>query len=252
MKRTVWITGASSGIGEAIARRLSEGNYKLILSARRLKRLQSLKAELVKNGVEVLVCQLDVTNKENVFDAVKQISEQAGPIDVLINNAGLAAGLHDFQDADLEDWERMISTNVTGLLYMSKAVLKHMPKHADSHIINIDSTAGKEVYPKGNVYCATKHAVDAISKSMRIDLLKDEIKVTNVCPGMVNTEFSKVRFHGDQEKADSVYNGFTELQGEDIAECINFCLSLPAHVCINDLVVTAKAQANSYLTLRKK
>lgn len=251
MKRTVWITGASSGIGEAVARKLSGKDYILILSARRLERLTTLKSELEKDGTEVHISKLDVTDKTSVFNTVKEMSSNVGAIDVLVNNAGLAAGLHDFQDADLDDWERMISTNVNGLLYMSKAVLEYMPKHANSHIINIDSTAGKEVYPKGNVYCATKHAVDAISKSMRIDLLKDEIKVTNICPGMVNTEFSKVRFHGDQEKADAVYNGFTELQGEDIADCIEFCLSLPAHVCINDLVVTAKAQANSYLTLRK-
>lgn len=251
MKRTVWITGASSGIGQAISEALSASDYRLILSARRLDRLQALKENLERKGGEVYIYKLDVADKESVFNTVKKASEEVGPIDVLINNAGLAAGLHDFQDALLDDWERMISTNVTGLLYMSRAILQYMPKHANSHIINIDSTAGKEVYPKGNVYCATKHAVDAISKSMRIDLLKDEIKVTNVCPGMVNTEFSKVRFHGDQEKADAVYNGFTELQAEDIAECINFCLSLPPHVCINDLVVTAKAQANSYLTLRK-
>lgn len=251
MKRTIWITGASSGIGQAIAEALSSSDYRLILSARRLDRLQALKENLERKGGEVYIYKLDVSDKESVFNTVKKASEEVGSIDVLINNAGLAAGLHDFQDALLDDWERMISTNVTGLLYMSRAVLQYMPKHANSHIINIDSTAGKEVYPKGNVYCATKHAVDAISKSMRIDLLKDEIKVTNVCPGMVNTEFSKVRFHGDQEKADAVYNGFTELQAEDIAECIRFCLSLPPHVCINDLVVTAKAQANSYLTLRK-
>ncbi len=194
---------------------------------------------------------LDVRDKSSVFKQVELVSEKIGNIDVLINNAGLAAGFDDFQDASLDDWEQMIDTNVTGLLYMSKAVLPFMPKHSNSHIVNIDSTAGKEVYPKGNVYCATKHAVDAISKGMRIDLLKDGIKVTNICPGMVNTEFSKVRFHGDQEKANKVYQGFDELQGEDIAECIDFTLSLPAHVCINDLVVTAKAQANSYLTIRK-
>ncbi len=251
MKRTVWVTGASSGIGRAIAKKLSGKQYNLILSARRLDRLQDLKSELELDGTQVTICKLDVTQKEQVFKAVEAISKEVGDIDVLINNAGLAAGLHDFQDADIDDWERMISTNINGLLYMSKAVLEFMPKHANSHIINIDSTAGKEVYPKGNVYCATKHAVDAISKSMRIDLLKEEIKVTNVCPGMVNTEFSKVRFHGDQDKADAVYNGFVELQGEDVAECIDFCLSLPEHVCINDLVVTAKAQANSYLTFRK-
>lgn len=251
MKRTVWITGASSGIGQAIAEKLSKEDFRLVLSARRLDKLKLIKTDLESKGKEVFIYKLDVTDKESVFNTVKTASKEIGSIDVLVNNAGLAAGMHDFQDALLDDWEKMISTNVTGLLYMSKAVLEFMPKHAHSHIINIDSTAGKEVYPKGNVYCATKHAVDAISKSMRIDLLKDEIKVTNVCPGMVNTEFSKVRFHGDEEKANAVYEGFTELQGEDIAECINFCLSLPSHVCINDMVVTAKAQANSYLTLRK-
>ena len=251
MKRTIWITGASSGIGQAIAKRVSLNHYRLILSARRLDRLETLKKQLEEQGGEVYIYQLDVSNKSKVFETVKTAYEHVGAIDVLVNNAGLAAGLHDFQDADLNDWERMISTNVSGLLYMSKAVLEYMPKQANSHIINIDSTAGKEVYPKGNVYCATKHAVDAISKSMRIDLLKDEIKVTNICPGMVNTEFSEVRFHGDKEKADAVYNGFEELQAEDVADCIDFCLSLPAHVCINDLVVTAKAQANSYITLRK-
>lgn len=251
MKRTVWITGASSGIGKAIAEKLSTEEYRLILSARRLEKLEALKADLESKGGEVYIYQLDVSDRTSVFDTVKKAHEEIGDIDVLVNNAGLAAGLDDFQDALLEDWETMISTNVTGLLYMSRAVLQYMPKQANSHIINIDSTAGKEVYPKGNVYCATKHAVDAISKSMRIDLLKEGIKVTNVCPGMVNTEFSKVRFHGDQEKADAVYEGFTELQGEDIADCIQFCLSLPEHVCINDMVVTAKAQANSYLTLRK-
>lgn len=251
MKRTVWITGASSGIGKAIAEKLSTEEYRLILSARRLEKLEALKADLESKGGEVYIYQLDVSDRTSVFGTVKKAHEEIGDIDVLVNNAGLAAGLDDFQDALLEDWETMISTNVTGLLYMSRAVLQYMPKQANSHIINIDSTAGKEVYPKGNVYCATKHAVDAISKSMRIDLLKEGIKVTNVCPGMVNTEFSKVRFHGDQEKADAVYEGFTELQGEDIADCIQFCLSLPEHVCINDMVVTAKAQANSYLTLRK-
>lgn len=251
MKRNVWITGASSGIGKAIAKTLSPEKFNFIISARREDRLVELQQELEHVGATVYVYSLDITDKKAVFETVNKCAEAIGEIDILINNAGLAAGLHSFQDAELSDWEQMISTNVTGLLYMSKAVLQHMPKHKSSHIVNIDSTAGKEVYPKGNVYCATKYAVDAISKSMRIDLLEDEIKVTNICPGMVNTEFSKVRFHGDQEKADKVYLGFTELQGEDIAQCIDFCLNLPDHVCINDMVVTAKAQANSYLTLRK-
>jgi len=251
MKRNIWITGASSGIGAAIAHTLSPDLYNFILSARREDRLMELKNTLENKGATVYTFVLDVRDKANVFETVESAAKEVGNIDILINNAGLAAGLHTFQDADILDWEQMISTNVNGLLYMSKAVLPFMPKHANSHIVNIDSTAGKEVYPKGNVYCATKHAVDAISKSMRIDLLDDEIKVTNICPGMVNTEFSLVRFHGDQEKADHVYDGFDELQAEDIANCIDFCLNLPPHVCINDMVVTAKAQANSYLTKRK-
>ncbi|MGB0868766.1 MAG: SDR family NAD(P)-dependent oxidoreductase [Flavobacteriales bacterium] len=251
MKRNIWITGASSGIGAAIANTLSPDLYNFILSARREERLMELKNTLENKGATVYTYVLDVRDKANVFETVESAAKEIGNIDILVNNAGLAAGLHTFQDADILDWEQMISTNVNGLLYMSKAVLPFMPKHANSHIVNIDSTAGKEVYPKGNVYCATKHAVDAISKSMRIDLLDDEIKVTNICPGMVNTEFSLVRFHGDQEKADHVYDGFDELQAEDIASCIDFCLNLPPHVCVNDLVVTAKAQANSYLTKRK-
>ncbi|MGB1295783.1 MAG: SDR family NAD(P)-dependent oxidoreductase [Flavobacteriales bacterium] len=251
MKRNIWITGASSGIGAAIANTLSPDLYNFILSARREERLMELKNTLENKGATVYTYVLDVRDKANVFETVESAAKEIGNIDILVNNAGLAAGLHTFQDADILDWEQMISTNVNGLLYMSKAVLPFMPKHANSHIVNIDSTAGKEVYPKGNVYCATKHAVDAISKSMRIDLLDDEIKVTNICPGMVNTEFSLVRFHGDQEKADHVYDGFDELQAEDIANCIDFCLNLPPHVCVNDLVVTAKAQANSYLTKRK-
>lgn len=251
MKRNIWITGASSGIGAAIAHTLSPDLYNFILSARREDRLMELKNTLENKGATVYTFVLDVRDKANVFETVESAAKEVGNIDILINNAGLAAGLHTFQDADILDWEQMISTNVNGLLYMSKAVLPFMPKHANSHIVNIDSTAGKEVYPKGNVYCATKHAVDAISKSMRIDLLDDEVKVTNICPGMVNTEFSLVRFHGDQEKADHVYDGFDELQAEDIANCIDFCLNLPPHVCINDMVVTAKAQANSYLTKRK-
>ncbi|MCT4664396.1 MAG: SDR family NAD(P)-dependent oxidoreductase [Flavobacteriales bacterium] len=245
-KRTIWITGASSGIGQALVKTLDPNKFRFVVSARRKARLEDLKNSLPKHDLEII--ELDIRDKKAVFEAVENYGKK---VDVLVNNAGLAAGYDDFQDADLADWEQMIDTNVTGLLYMSKAILPWMPKKENAHIINIDSTAGKEVYPKGNVYCATKHAVDAISKGMRLDLVKEGIKVTNICPGMVNTEFSKVRFHGDQEKADQVYQGFKELQAEDIAQCIDFALNLPAHICINDLVVTATAQANSYITHRE-
>jgi NADP-dependent 3-hydroxy acid dehydrogenase YdfG len=245
MKRTIWITGASSGIGKALVERLSAEKYNFVLSARRIERLQTLKDAFPEKDITIF--ELDVQKKDEVFAALKTFDST---VDILVNNAGLAAGLDLFQDADLDDWDTMIDTNVRGLLYMSRAVLPYMPKHKNSHIVNIDSTAGKEVYPKGNVYCATKHAVDAISKSMRLDLLEDEIKVTNICPGMVNTEFSEVRLK-DKSAADKVYEGFEELQADDIAQCIEFALELPQHICINDLVVTAKAQANSYKTFRK-
>ncbi len=251
MSKIAWITGASSGIGRATAVELAKLNYNLILSARRLDRLESLKKELIAEyGIDVCLITLDVRNRKAVHEVCENLSDNWKDIDVLVNNAGLASGMDFFQDASLDDWEQMIDTNVKGLLYVSKGVVPYMIARNKGHVINIDSTAGKEVYPKGNVYCATKYAVDAISKGMRIDLLEHNIKVTNLCPGMVETEFSKVRFHGDEEKASKVYNGFKPLDAEDIANCIGFAVSLPEHVCINDLVVTCTAQANSMFTKR--
>ncbi len=249
MSKIAWITGASSGIGSATAIELAKLKYDLILSARRSERLEELKNSIIAEfGVDVHVLSLDVRDREAVSAACESLDERWKEIDVLVNNAGLASGLDLFQDASLDDWDQMIDTNVKGLLYVSKGVVPFMINRKKGHIINIDSTAGKEVYPKGNVYCATKYAVDAISKGMRIDLLEHAIKVTNLCPGMVETEFSKVRFHGDEEKASKVYTGYQPLVAEDIANCIGFAVSLPDHVCINDMVVTCTAQANSMFT----
>ncbi len=251
MSKIAWVTGASSGIGKATAVELASQGFNLILSARRSERLIDLENQLIKDfGINVLSLKLDVRNRNAVLEACNSLDSSWNKIDVLVNNAGLASGMDLFQDASLDDWDQMIDTNVKGLLYVSKGVVPFMIDRAKGHIINIDSTAGKEVYPKGNVYCATKYAVDAISKGMRIDLLEHNIKVTNICPGMVDTEFSKVRFHGDEAKANQVYNGFKPLVAEDIASCIGFAVGLPEHVCINDLVVTCTAQANSMFTKR--
>ncbi|MBD1428046.1 MULTISPECIES: SDR family oxidoreductase [Sphingobacterium] len=251
--RTVFITGASSGIGAACAKVLAkEGNYRLLLCARREDRLAQLKEELQQSvEVEVHTFVLDVRNKEEVFTAIDTLPQEWKNIDVLINNAGLSQGLDPIQDGDTDDWDRMIDTNVKGLLYVTKAVTPLLKQSSNAHIINLGSIAGKEVYPNGNVYCATKHAVDALNKGMRIDLLPFGIKVTAINPGMVETEFSEVRFHGDKERAKSVYNGLIPLSGEDIAETIAFVLSRPEHVNINDLLIMPTAQANGTIVNRK-
>jgi 3-hydroxy acid dehydrogenase/malonic semialdehyde reductase len=252
--RTVFITGASSGIGAACAKVLAkEGNYRLLLCARREDRLAQLKEELQQlvAEVEVHTFVLDVRNKEEVFTAIDNLPQEWKNIDVLINNAGLSQGLDPIQDGDTDDWDRMIDTNVKGFLYVSKAVTPLLKQSSNAHIINLGSIAGKEVYPNGNVYCATKHAVDALNKAMRIDLLPFGIKVTAINPGMVETEFSEVRFHGDKDRAKSVYNGLVPLSGEDIAETIAFVLSRPAHVNINDLLIMPTAQANGTIVNRK-
>lgn len=251
--RTVFITGASSGIGAACAKVLAkEGNYRLLLCARREDRLAQLKEELQQSvEVEVHTFVLDVRNKEEVFTAIDNLPQEWKNIDVLINNAGLSQGLDPIQDGDTDDWDRMIDTNVKGFLYVSKAVTPLLKQSSNAHIINLGSIAGKEVYPNGNVYCATKHAVDALNKAMRIDLLPFGIKVTAINPGMVETEFSEVRFHGDKERAKSVYNGLIPLSGEDIAETIAFVLSRPEHVNINDLLIMPTAQANGTIVNRK-
>jgi len=251
--RTVFITGASSGIGAACAKVLAkEGNYRLLLCARREDRLAQLKEELQQSvEVEVHTFVLDVRNKEEVFTAIDNLPQEWKNIDVLINNAGLSQGLDPIQDGDTDDWDRMIDTNVKGFLYVSKAVTPLLKQSSNAHIVNLGSIAGKEVYPNGNVYCATKHAVDALNKAMRIDLLPFGIKVTAINPGMVETEFSEVRFHGDKERAKSVYNGLIPLSGEDIAETIAFVLSRPEHVNINDLLIMPTAQANGTIVNRK-
>lgn len=239
MTKTALVTGATAGIGEAIARKLAKENYRLILNGRRMDRLEKLAAEL---QVETYLMPLDVRNREEVVEAVANLPESWRGIDVLINNAGLAAGLSSFEDGDMDNWDRMVDTNVKGLLYVTRTVLPLMIAHTGGHIINISSIAAKEVYPMGNVYCATKHAVDALSRSMRIDLAKYPIKVSAINPGAVETEFSIVRFAGDEEKAKKVYEGFENLVAEDIADAAQYILSRPPHVNINELTIMPTAQ----------
>lgn len=239
MTKTALVTGATAGIGEAIARMLAEDGYRLILSGRRAERLNKLADEL---KTETLIMPLDVRNREAVAEAISSLPEAWQKIDVLINNAGLAAGLASFEEGELDNWDRMVDTNVKGLLYVSRNVVPLMIQHKTGHIINISSIAGKEVYPLGNVYCATKHAVDALNRSMRIDLSKYPIKVSAINPGAVETEFSIVRFDGDVSRANKVYEGFENLVAADIAEAARFILSRPPHVNINDLTIMPTAQ----------
>jgi NADP-dependent 3-hydroxy acid dehydrogenase YdfG len=245
MSKIILITGASSGFGKATATKFAAGGWNLILTARRKEKLDELAKALEANyGIKTLCLIFDVQDKKAVFENLQNLPTEWQAINILVNNAGLALGRDSFENANLEDWETMIDTNVKGLLYASKAVLPMLIKEK-GHIINIGSTAGKEVYKDGNVYCASKHAVDAISKAQRIDLLPYQIKVTAIHPGAADTEFSVVRFKGDAEKANAVYNGYTPLMAEDIADTIWYVANTPAHVCINDLVITCVAQANS-------
>ena len=253
MNKIAMITGATSGIGLGTAKALASEGFNLILTGRRNERLENIKKEIEeKYKVKVLILCFDVRNQSEVEKAVSSLSAEWKNIDVLVNNAGLAVGLEPIQEGLLEDWERMIDTNVKGLLYVIRAVSPMMCSRKSGHIVNICSTAGKEVYPNGNVYCATKHAVDALSKAMRQDMLPYGIKVTNICPGAVETEFSLVRFKNDEARAAKTYEGMTPLNGDDIANLIRFAVTLPAHVCINDLVVTPTAQANATNIIRKK
>jgi 3-hydroxy acid dehydrogenase / malonic semialdehyde reductase len=245
MSKIILVTGASSGFGKAIATKFAAGGWNVILTARRKEKLNELAKALEKNyGIKTLSLIFDVQDKKAVFDNLQNLPTEWQAINILVNNAGLALGRDSFENANLEDWETMIDTNVKGLLYASKAVLPMLIKEK-GHIINIGSTAGKEVYKDGNVYCASKHAVDAISKAQRIDLLPYQIKVTAIHPGAADTEFSVVRFKGDAEKAKAVYTGYTPLMAEDIADTVWYVANTPAHVCINDLVITCTAQANS-------
>lgn len=252
MQQTILVTGATAGFGKAIATKFAANGWNIIVTGRRKERLDELCAELKQQyGAETLALCYDIRDKAANFSAVETLPDAWKKIDVLVNNAGLAAGRDHFEDASLDDWEAMIDTNLKGLLYCSKAVIPLMIAGNTGHIINIGSIAGKEVYEKGNVYCATKHAVDAISKGMRIDLLEHGIKVTAIHPGAAETEFSLVRFKGDQDMADSVYKGYEPLRGEDIADIVFYTATLPPHVCINDLVVTPTAQANAVHTFKK-
>jgi NADP-dependent 3-hydroxy acid dehydrogenase YdfG len=249
--KTILITGATSGIGEAAARIFAVNKYNLIITGRRQERLEKLADELRKQNVEVLTLCFDVRKSSEVEKSISSLQGNWKNIDVLINNAGLASGLGPIQNGEIDDWEKMIDTNIKGLLYVTRAVTPLMIARSSGHIINIASLAGKDVYPNGNVYCATKHAVDALSRSMRIDLLPHGIKVTNIAPGLVETEFSVVRFHGDKERADNVYKGFQPLTATDIADAIWYAASRPAHFCVNDMVLTPLAQANAYVVNKK-
>lgn len=245
---TILVTGATSGFGKAIAYKFAETGYDLIITGRREERLEEIESDLKSSyGIQVLSLNFDVRDQKEVERSIASIPEEIkADITILVNNAGLAVGRDTIDNGVVEDWDRMIDTNVKGLLYVSKEVIPILKANGSGHIINIASTAGKETYLSGNVYCASKHAVDSLSKAMRIDLLPYKIKVTNIAPGLAETEFSVVRFKGDQEKADSVYKGFDPLTGEDIAEVVHYAASTPAHVCLNDIVITCTSQANSF------
>lgn len=251
MSKTVFITGATSGIGKACAEIFSKNGYNLIINGRREEKLEALKILLEsKFNISIFCMPFDVSNKKDVFEKITNLPSEFQDIDILINSAGLALGRELVDDADMSDWETMLNTNVSGLLYVTKAILPFMIKKNKGHIINIGSIAGDQAYERGNVYCATKSAVDTISKAMRIDLLPHRIKVTNIKPGAVETEFAIVRFKGDEEKAGKTYQGFTPLTPEDIADSIFYCASLPANVCINDLNITCLSQANGVYTFK--
>ncbi len=248
--KTALITGATSGIGKSTAIRFALNGFRLILCGRRGERLKQLQKELSVE-TEVHILSFDVRNKDEVFEKIGSLPEDFRQIDILVNNAGNAHGLHPIQQGNMDDWDAMLDINVKGLLYVSKAVIPGMLDRQSGHIINIGSTAGKEVYPKGNVYCASKHAVDAINQGMRIDLNGNGIRVGAVNPGLVHTEFSEVRFKGDTDKAEKVYEGFQPLKPEDIADIIHFVVTRPYHVNIADLIVLPTAQANSTIVDKK-
>lgn len=244
MKKTALITGATSGIGRAIALKLAKESYNIIITGRREERLMDLKEEITKEyGSQVLTLNFDIRVYNEVENALNNLPPEWKDIDILVNNAGLAVGLNPIHQGVVEDWERMIDTNIKGLLYATRLVSPRMVERKSGHIINICSIAGKDVYANGNVYCATKHAVDALSKGMRIDLLPYDIKVTQICPGAVETEFSLVRFKGNQSRADQVYKGFTPLYADDIAEAVYYAVSQPPHVDIQDMLIMPTAQA---------
>ncbi|MEO7309919.1 MAG: SDR family NAD(P)-dependent oxidoreductase [Chitinophagaceae bacterium] len=245
MQKTILITGATSGFGKACAEIFAQHSHNLIITGRRAERLSEIAGNLQEQyGIQVLPLAFDVQDKVACLQAIETLPNEWKDIDILVNNAGLALGRDLFDEASIEDWETMIDTNVKGLMYISKAVVPLMQVRGKGHIINMGSVAGKEIYERGNGYCASKTAVVALSRSMRIDLLKYKIKVTCINPGAADTEFGTVRFKGDVEKANSIYNGFIPLTPKDVAEVIYYTTTLPAHVCINDLDITCLAQAD--------
>ena len=249
----VLITGATAGFGKAMAIKFAEHRYDVIITGRRTERLAALEEEIKKTyDVKVFTLSFDVRKRKEVETALNSLPHDWKKVDVLINNAGLASGLSTIQDGDIDDWEVMIDTNVKGLLYVSRTVMPWMVERNKGHIINIGSIAGKETYQRGNIYCATKFAVDAISKSMRIDMLPHGIKVTAINPGAAETEFSLVRFKGDAERAKVTYKDYEPLQANDIAEIVYFAASRPAHVVMNDIVITPLAQANTSYLIKKE
>ena len=246
MSKIVCVTGATSGIGRATAEIFAANGYNLIITGRRKEKLEELGEELVsKYKIDLIALNFDVRSNEAVNKAFDSLPEDWRAIDILVNNAGLAVGLGPIQEGVIDDWERMIDTNIKGLLYVSRKVLPWLVERKQGHVFNIASIAGKETYLNGNVYCATKTAVDSLSRAMRMDMVPYGIKVTNVAPGAVETEFSIVRFKGDQQRADNVYKGYEPLTGKDIADTIYYVATMPDHVCINDLIITPKAQASA-------
>lgn len=252
MKKTVFITGATSGFGKAIAILFAQKGYNLVLNGRRSERLHTLQQELEKAyNIEVTALCFDVRDKVATEAALSEMKQKIHTIDILVNNAGLAAGLATIDEGDTDNWDRMIDTNIKGLLYVTRQIAPMMREQCSGHIINIGSTAGKLAYKNGNVYCATKFAVDALSQSMRIDLLPYGIKVTAINPGMAETEFSLVRFDGDETRAAKMYEGVNALKAEDVADAVYYCATLPPHVCVNDLTLTCLTQANGFYSIKE-
>lgn len=252
MKRTVFVTGATSGFGKAIAEKFARQQYQLIIAGRREDRLAAIKLQWEREfGIQVQTLCFDIRDRAATEAALQALVQAETQIDILVNNAGLAAGMGPIDEGNVDHWERMIDTNVKGLLYVTRQIAPLMRKQRGGHIINIGSTAGKLAYRNGNVYCATKFAVDALSQSMRIDLLPYGIKVTSINPGMAETEFSIVRFDGDEERAAKVYEDVHPLKAEDIADAVYYCATLPPHVCINDLTLTCLTQANGFYSIKE-
>lgn len=250
--KTVFITGASSGIGKACAYAFAQEKARLIISSRTKNKIDEIAADIrVKFGVEVYALKLDVTDRELIHNTISNLPEEWNNIDILVNNAGLGRGTNKLYEDDIDGWEEMIDTNVKGLLYVTRAIVPKMVARKTGHVINIGSIAGHETYPGGAVYCASKHAVTAITRSLRMDVLDKGIRVSTVDPGMVETNFSIVRFYGDKEKAKNAYKGLTPLNGDDIAEAVIFCATRPPHANINEIIIMPSVQANALINYRK-